>query len=161
MSMGANEVAAQVLIGQYEQFLCLYMHEDTLTWSKFNNLLYVNTALAAILGFFIENQDSLNWLSIQEVLWLLAAVGLLVSLAFAVTITFGTIYLARRKEAVERIEEAMRVHGAIAAFHATVDRDRPLYLALSPTRWILRLGPLLFALLWVGVALLPLIRPLS
>lgn len=151
----------QVLLVQYHRFFELYVHEDMLTWSKFNNMLYINAAFGAILGFFVENRERLTFLSIHEVMWVMALLGLLVSLAFAVTIYYGTVYLLVRKEAVERIEIELLKHGALPVFHQTKDQKRPFFLRFSPTRWVLRLAPLLLAMVWLGLALVPLLRPLG
>ena len=118
-----------VLIAQYENALSLYMHEDQLNWQKFKHALYVNAALATVLGAnLVQNLD-----------WLIAGFGSLCSFLFSVTIINGRRYLIGRLDTAKIVEEKLQEHGAIY----------PLIDFVPGKKWIPKTGHAIIVFLWL------------
>jgi len=62
----------EILMLQYEQAVSLYQHEDSLNWQKVQNAVYINAALAAVIGVGI----------IQPIKWIVAALAATVGLLY-------------------------------------------------------------------------------
>jgi len=158
-----------ILKDQYTQACELYRHEDTLNWSKFNNMIYVTAGLWAIAGFAFEYQgqaDPANDLP-NLVFNLTCVVGLIVAVAFTIALWSGVTYLHHRKNRVSEIETQLcklggclvvesanhlkpagRTDGKPVRGWSPVEFMRSI-LKVSPTTWVLRLSPILLGVLWI------------
>ena len=143
-----------ILIHQFYVAASLYLHEDQLNWQKLHHLLYINVGLGAVTGFVLENGiRNVGGLGLNTVFLLLGGIGVLVALAFGVAIWFGTLYLQNRKAALAALEEDLNTHGgeAVVNLPAHLQVISPRFARVSPTIWVLRLFPVLLALLWAGL----------
>ncbi len=138
----------ETLRTQYEFAMELYQHEDNLNWNKLNNLFYVNMGLCAIIGFFIDSGTGGGTLQISTrfMFGVICLVGLIISAAFGVAIWYGIFYLQKRKEAVVMIEEKLIADGGVHV--VSVPEEKHVHLHISPTTWMLRLVPVLLAIVW-------------
>ncbi len=93
----------EILRSQYEQSVSLYKHEDTLNWQKVQHAVYVNGALAAVIGVD----------TIQPIKWIVATLAAAVGLLFLVALENGRRYLITRRETVHKVEEKMGALGGI------------------------------------------------
>lgn len=138
----------ETLRTQYEFAMELYQHEDNLNWNKLNNLFYVNMGLCAIISFFMDSGTAGGTFQISTrlVFGVICLVGLLISAAFGVAIWYGILYLQKRKEAVVTIEKILIADGG--TYVVSTPEEKKVHLHISPTTWMLRLVPVLLALVW-------------
>lgn len=134
MNSSEESDMSQYMLDQYKVAVDLYKHEDLLNWQKFNNLIYVNTALVGFVAFFQVGFPKI-------VATVLPLFGLLVSVCFLVCIRAGITYLQARKEAAIAIEKQIHEKTNLRV----VDVDYPI-LRNSPTTRTLTLFPILFCL---------------
>ena len=145
-----------ILIHQFYVAASLYLHEDQLNWQKLHHLLYINVGLGAVTGFVLENGvRTVGGVGLNTVFLILGGIGMLVAFAFGVAIWFGTLYLQNRKAALAALEEHLGAHGgeAIVNLPAHLQVINPRFARVSPTVWVLRLFPVLLALLWAALLL--------
>jgi len=145
-----------ILIHQFYIAASLYLHEDQLNWQKLHHLLYINVGLGAVTGFVLENgMGNVGGIGLNTVFLILGAIGIMVAFAFGVAIWFGTLYLQNRKAALAALEESLAEHGgeAVVNLPPHLQVINPRFARVSPTVWVLRLFPVLLALLWSGLLL--------
>jgi len=145
-----------ILIHQFYVAASLYLHEDQLNWQKLHHLLYINVGLGAVTGFVLENGvGRVGGVGLDTVFLILGGIGILVAFAFGVAIWFGTLYLQNRKAALVALEQDLGTHGgeAVVNLPAHLQAINPRFAWVSPTVWVLRLFPVLLALLWAGLLL--------
>lgn len=135
-----------VLLHQYESALDLYKHEDRLNWQKLNNMLYVNAAIGALLGFIVEKPSDQKILTIDTVNIVLIAsfAGFVVSLGFWISIWCGIHYMQARKRAVTQIERVLVNH---SGFHLVTPVN--IITRRSLTTYVLLALPLIFTIGWL------------
>lgn len=143
-----------ILIHEFYVASSLYLHEDQLNWQKLHHLLYVNVGLGAVAGFALENgAGPVAVLGSEAVFVLLGVIGILVALAFGTALWFGTLYLQNRKAALAALEAHLGEYGGEAVVnlpaHLQVISSR--FARVSPTVWVLRLFPVMLALVWAGL----------
>lgn len=147
----------ELLLGQYAHAIDLYKHEDTLTWNKLNNLLYITTALFTGYGVLATVSTNSPAFDRTDVLLLgICVLGLLASLAFLWTLVAGVRYLDARKAMAMHIEEQLVMAGGTRVI-AIVD-PRLSWLRRSPTRHLLRGLPIALAVAWLAAIVVSFIR---
>lgn len=149
-----------ILIHQFYVAANLYLHEDELNWKKLHTLLYLNVGLGAVAGFVLENGAGVIGGLSPELLFLtLGVIGILVSAAFGTALFFGTLYLQNRKAALSRIEKSLAEYGGDAVVNLPPELQvlGGRYTRTSPTRWVLRIFPLLLGLIWASMMLIMLL----
>lgn len=140
-----------LLAAQYEQAVELYRHEDSLTWSKLQAVLFISGGVATALGLSVRTAGVA-----QGDLILRAAVAGIAAIAcwaLTVSIHSGTRYLAARKQAVVVIEQRLSRFGGEHVVHQPNSR----MLRASPTRHVLRALPLVMASAWTAFCTLLLV----
>ena len=131
----ASSFKPEILIYYYEIAVELYRHEDHLNWLKINHLLYMNAALAAILSFFLErNPETIIGLGRYEAVFYIGVIGLLVSFAFFITIWLGTFYLQARKAAVIELED--KIHDLCGPYFVPVVRSSKVDVDATSKQWL-------------------------
>lgn len=137
---------------QYEQAVALYLHEDTLNWTKLNNLFYINAGLGAVVGLFSQaNTEVQELVSFEAVVLATSVFGVIVSASLAVAIWSGVTYLRHRKATVADLEVALAFEGGRTLVGEGRHAQRSA-LARSPTEFVLRGAPIAFAAAWTVVA---------
>jgi len=133
------ENGPEILRSQYEQSVTLYQHEDTLNWQKVRHAVYVNGALAAVIG--VE--------TIQPVKWIVATLAAAVGLLFLVALENGRRYMLARREAVEKVEEKL---GALGGIHPLLNGIHT-NLWLPSTMTVIRVFLCLIIVAWTCLAI--------
>lgn len=152
--MEDNEL--KIALEQYSVAIDLYKHEDSLNWSKLNNLFYVNAGLLAVLGLqFARGQLTSHS---NPLIWALSILGFLVSFAFIISIWSGIIYMHKRKERIVEIEEELFKIGGKHVVSASLDQSKKI-LEVSPTSIVLRVMPIIFTFAWLIIIFMLTIFP--
>ena len=131
----------------------LYVHEDNLNWAKLKNYLYITVATAAALGFILEPtlRDEAPAGQVRWIALLVAGIGLLTSIGFSFALSSGLVYLDARKQAVAEIEDMLSARGGVRIVGRRI--RTATVLRRSPTRWVLRLTPVIGLIFWIAAAL--------
>ena len=125
------EEPISVMIAQYEQAVQLYQHEDNLTWRKMQQALYVNGAIATVLGADLVEQNR----------WVVALGAAVLSVLFVITVEGSRRYMFARLEAVRKGERAL----------CTRSGARPLIVDVRPPRRVPATKFAIRAFLWTVV----------
>lgn len=151
-----HRASEPVLLAQYATAVDLYKHEDSTNWSKLNNFFYITAAMAAAAGFSISD-DHFGGISASrtagqnsfgiELAFLIAALGVVVSVLFGIMLSFGQYYLLSRKEAVMDIERHMAWRGSRRIVGVSESGNR--WLRNSPTGLVMKSLPFVVAVFWV------------
>lgn len=137
------------LMEQYKIAVQLYRHEDELNWTKLNHLFYVNGGLLIMAGWCVEAMKGPNqW---NPSVAVPSGAGVLVCLAFTISLWAGTAYLQHHKKRAVAIEEALGHHGGAPVLRPQGHERGRWLLEKSPTRWMLRSVPILILLFWLFV----------
>lgn len=145
------EQRADILKSQYAIAVDLYKHEDNLNWNKLYNLFYITGALLLILSFISKSIETFPNDIDPLMLEVISAVGVLISLSFAIVIRSGISYLFARKEKVVEIEHELEDLGGISivgGVDVDVSQREQHILKVSPTTIILKIIPFAFAFGW-------------
>ena len=147
-----REQSAELLTQQYRQAVDLYKHEDLLNWNKLNNFFYITTALATVFGVLITTaQNRAINVATRVMLAGACTLGLVTSVGFAAALAAGVHYLQARKAVVSHLEDSLvRFGGTRIVTRIEESRGNSRWLALSPTRHVLRLAPIVVGLGWIG-----------
>lgn len=145
------EQRADILKSQYAIAVDLYKHEDNLNWNKLYNLFYVTGALLLILSFISKSIKTFPNDINPLMLGVISAVGVLISLSFAIVIWSGVIYFSARKKKVVEIEQKLENIGGLSIIgdvDVDVSQREQCILKVSPTTIILKFIPFAFAFGW-------------
>lgn len=143
------EQRADILKSQYAIAVDLYKHEDNLNWNKLYNLFYVTLALLLILSSTSKSIETFPNDIDPLMLEVISAVGVLISLSFAIVIWSGVIYLSARKKKVVEIEQELENIGGISIVGGVgASQHEQHILKVSPTTIILKFIPFAFAFGW-------------
>jgi predicted GNAT superfamily acetyltransferase len=145
-------ISLKVLTNQYNIAISLYNHEDDLNWKKLNHLLYVSAALGMVILLIIQGIISPLQPYIPIFIGSLSLVGLIVSISFEVIINSGINYLHTRKNTVIEIERRLIQYGGIKVVLPEGTSVQKKLLKMSPTTRLLKLLPILPLIFW-GVLL--------
>ncbi|MEQ8318002.1 MAG: hypothetical protein RIE77_01035 [Phycisphaerales bacterium] len=132
------EDATSIAIAQYEQAVHLYQHEDNLTWRKMQQALYVNGAIATVIGADL----------VQENRWLVALGAALLSVLFLISIEGSRRYMFARLEAVRRGERALCKRADVEPLIVDVVPPR----RVPATKFAIRVFMWTMILVWVALA---------
>nr|WP_202451106.1 GNAT family N-acetyltransferase [Streptomyces sp. SID4948] len=137
----------------------LYKHEDATNWNKLNNFFYVTAALAAAAGFAFGNEphDGSSQLY-NDLVLVIAVIGLGFSFAFSQMLRWGRRYLHARKSAVADLERYLVWHGGERVVSRDTHEAGQDWLRQSPTGLIMMLLPVLVSICWAVVILLTLLN---
>lgn len=148
-----DQASESLSLHQHRIAVDLYVHEDNLNWAKLNNYLYITIASAAAFGFVLEpalrqtvTPDRVHWIAL-----FVAAIGLLTSVGFIFALSSGLVYLDARKQAVSEIENVLSAQGGVRIVGRRIRTASVL--RRSPTRWVLRLTPVIGLLFWIAATL--------
>ena len=92
-----SEHKLEVLVAQYDKVVQLYQHEDNLTWSKIQQSIYVNGALAAAVTVEVT----------RDIRWLLALGAAILAVLFLVTIEGSRRYMFARLRGINKGEQEL------------------------------------------------------
>jgi predicted GNAT superfamily acetyltransferase len=148
-----DQASEALSLHQHRIAIDLYVHEDNLNWAKLKNYLYITVATAAALGFILEPTlreaaavGRLRWIGL-----LITGIGLLTSLGFTFALSSGLIYLDARKQAAAEIEDMLSARGGVRIVGRRI--RTATVLRRSPTRWVLRLTPVIGLVFWIAMVL--------
>jgi predicted GNAT superfamily acetyltransferase len=137
-------VDTRLLESQLSLAVDLYKHEDFLNWQKLNNFFYISAGLLALFGLSL----GLDAQHRSTILISVGVVGILISLAFFVTLRAGVSYLQARKATVAFLERNLfDQHGSMIFYGRDVSMRKQLQ--RSPTTSILQIMPLIGAIGWL------------
>ncbi|MFW5841657.1 MAG: N-acetyltransferase family protein [Bacillota bacterium] len=142
-----------ILLENYQTAKELYMHEDTLTWSKVNHLFYVTASLGAAI-VIAANINTHNALYIGMLI--VSIIGILASILFNIAIRSGLIYMQSRKAALERIEAHLKRHGGTEVLYIKTNKNMRR-LSRSYTEYVLKALPLTLIAVWISVFIISLV----
>lgn len=135
-----NTPNTQILVEQFKAGLELYKHEDRLNWQKINLLIYSNSLLFAAIALAKDNIYSKENIA---PFFVLATIGLAISICFGISIKYGVHYLKHRKEKLAKLEEYFERETQVKIFEKT-DKN----IDLSPSMKVLTTVPMIFCALW-------------
>jgi len=145
---------------QYAVATELYRHEDTLNWSKLNNLFYVTGGLVAILGIAWEPSAEGNQSGFRALTVAVSIIGVVAATAFWLALYWGVRYMQERKDAVQDVEEKLLAAGGVPVVtRARAPEQKGHQFERSPTGIMLQVLPLLVAAGWVLVGVLAVTLP--
>ena len=154
-----SDVKLERLQEHYRVAMELYRHEDDLNWRKLHNMFYVNAGLFAIVGFLVKVEDAeiIKILVNSDPVRVVAFIGAVVSIGFAVAIICGVHYMLNRKDTVTLIEDELYNHGLEKIVSRSYRQGfwNRLY-RISWTTYMLRVMPVVFFLAWIVVLFVPL-----
>lgn len=143
--------STKLLVRQYKYAVDLYKHEDSLNWNKLNNYFYITTALTAAYGLVVSaGNDKATSGASRAMLVGFCIVGILTSAGFGAALTAGVHYLHARKAAVESLEDSLVRSGGTRLITIAGPNLNKGWLKKSPTRHLLRMGPVVVGVFWIG-----------
>ena len=168
-----SDVELGSLQEHYRIAMELYRHEDDLNWRKLNNMFYVNAGLFAVVWFLIKAEDgeainipiasdpvreeAINMLLTSDPVRVVAFIGAVVSIGFAVAIISGVHYMLNRKESVTLIEDELYKRGLEKIVSRSYTKGFwNRWYRISWTTYMLKVMPVLFFLAWVVLLSAPL-----
>lgn len=127
-----------ILIAQYEQAVALYKHEDSLTWRKIQQAVYVNGAFATVVGVDLIKGER----------WLLAMGAAVLSVLFLITVEGSRRYMFARLAAVRDGERILCEAGGCEPIIAAVRPPR----GVPATSFAIRVFSWGMILVWTTLA---------
>ena len=129
----------ETLVAQYEQAVQLYQHEDNLTWHKMQQSVYVNGALATVVGIDL----------VHDMRWLVASGAAVFSVLFLLTVEGSRRYMFARQAAVREGEQALCSAGGTTPLIVDVRTSR----LVPSTSFSIRIFLWLMVLAWTALAI--------
>lgn len=126
----------------------LYKHEDSLNWSKVNHFLYVTGGLGALMAFSLKN-DLKTLTHVIDPIILIAIIGIVSSIGFAIAIFSGVEYMKVRKQVVVDLDNLLKNstgHSIMQADHSDFNKN-------SPTMLVIKLFPIIIGVIWLVILL--------
>ena len=149
--------SVDLLMTQYRHAVDLYKHEDMLNWNKLNNYFYIITALTAAFGLVVANVQGKGIDGPERAMLAgFCVMGFLTSAGFAAALISGFHYLQARKAAVAHLENALVRYGGSRIVTMVPEAGNRRWLAVSPTRHLLRGAPFVIGAGWAAALVLTL-----
>lgn len=143
----ANCYDKEIIMIQYDRAVDLYMHEDSLNWSKLNHFFYSTGGLLAVLSIW-----STQIIGIQFALYLaiVSIVGIALSLLFYVALDSGVSYMQERKNSVVALEKELIKMSGVNVVTANPTKVK---LKRAPTTKVMKAIPLFSLGIWILIFL--------
>jgi len=137
-----NYYDKEIIMKQYDRAVDLYMHEDTLNWSKLNHFFYSTGGLLLVLSFLTTQ------VGIQFSLYLavVSIVGIALSLLFYIALNSGVSYMQERKKSVVALEKILI---NMSGMNVVTANPTKIYLKRAPTTKVMKMIPLCSLGIWM------------
>jgi len=138
-----------IVLNQYERAITLYIHEDSLNWSKLNNYFYITGGILATSALWPKIS---NYLSFYKYLMVISFLGLVSSFLFRIALSSGVDYLQARKQAVVDVERILLKLKGVRIVSTHYDEGlKNKQLKKSPTTKVMKNIPFVMLILWTLV----------
>lgn len=150
-----EHVSDELLHAQYAAAVGLYKHEDSLNWVKLQNYLYITVAVAAALGFMLIQSDTRS-----DAAPLVSALSLAIVLCLIGAITSLAFTIALTSGTVylkirkDAVCELEDIYVNRSGVRVVSMLNRRRFLRQSPTTWTLRIVPSIGFLGWMTAGVL-------
>jgi predicted GNAT superfamily acetyltransferase len=137
-----NYYDKEIIMKQYDRAVDLYMHEDSLNWSKLNHFFYSTGGLLLVLSFLTTQ------VGIQFSLYLaiVSIVGIALSLLFYIALNSGVSYMQERKKSVVALEKILI---NMSGMNVVTANPTKIYLKRAPATKVMKMIPLCSLGIWM------------
>lgn len=137
-----NYYDKEIIMKQYDRAVDLYMHEDSLNWSKLNHFFYSTGGLLLVLSF-LTTQIGMQF---SLYLAIVSIVGIALSLLFYIALNSGISYMQERKKSVVALEKILI---SMSGMNVVTANPTKMKLKRAPTTKAMKMIPLCSLGIWM------------